>query len=128
MTSIDEITRRDALTLTAETPIRRAVAQLVEQDVPAALVVDDSGSLIGILTQKDCFNPALTASYYNEWKGIVEDFMSRNVVSLPAATDIVSAAEAFQTHPHRVFPILDGEQLLGMLHRSDVLARLLKMG
>lgn len=126
--TIESITRRDALTLSPETPIRRAVAQLVEERVAAAPVLDDSGRLLGILTQKDCFRPALQASYYQEWKGTVADFMSRSVVSLPASTDLVSAAEAFQTHPHRVFPVLDGEALIGMLRRSDVLAELVKMG
>lgn len=127
MTTIAEIIRRDILTLQPDTPIRRAVAQLVEAKLPAAPVTDDSGRLIGILTQKDCFRPVLQASYYREWKGSVADFMSEKVVSLPISTDLVTAAEAFQTHPHRIFPVQDGDRLVGMLRRSDVLAQLLSM-
>ena len=127
MQTIEEITRQNTLLLSPDTPIRRAIAQLIEEDLAASPVADDSGRLIGILSQKDCFQPALQASYYREWKGIVSEFMTDNVVSLPISTDLVSAAEAFQKHSYRTFPVLDGERFLGMLRRSDVLAQLLSM-
>lgn len=122
------LTRRDFLTLTPTTPIRRASAQLLDAQASAAPVIDDSGALVGILTQKDCFRPALHASYHQEWKGSVADHMSRTMVCLPYDTDLTSAAEAFLTHPHRVLPVLEGARLLGLLHRSDVLAALLRWG
>ncbi|QQM30738.1 CBS domain-containing protein [Martelella lutilitoris] len=125
--TIAEITKTDALTVTPEMPIRRAVALLVESRAAAAPVVDEGGALCGILTQKDCFNPALQASYYQEWKGTVGDYMSRNVVSLPASADLVAAAEAFISHPHRVFPVTDGNRLVGLLRRSDVLSALVRL-
>ncbi|MEI2387526.1 CBS domain-containing protein [Breoghania sp. JC706] len=111
-----------------DTPIRRAVALLVETRSAAAPVTDDSGQLVGILTQKDCFKPALYASYYQEWKGSVGEFMTRDVVSLAASDDLTSAAEAFLAHPHRIFPVEEDGRLVGMLRRSDVLAALLSMG
>ncbi|MBB4124269.1 CBS domain-containing protein [Martelella radicis] len=125
--TIAEITKTDALTVTPEMPIRRAVALLVESRAAAAPVIDEGGALCGILTQKDCFNPALQASYYQEWKGTVGDYMSRNVVSLPASADLVAAAEAFISHPHRVFPVTDGNRLVGLLRRSDVLSALVRL-
>ncbi|MEJ2001874.1 MAG: CBS domain-containing protein [Maritimibacter sp.] len=127
MSTIEEITQRDVLILTEDTPIRRAVAQMVEAKAAAALVSDDSGRLVGILTQKDCFRPALHASYYQDWDGNVGDFMTKEPVNLPVSTNLVAAAEAFQSYPHREFPVLDGEKLVGLLHRSDVLAQLLAM-
>ena len=125
---IDALLQGDALVLDPDMPIRRAVATLVEHRTPAAAVIDDSGALSGILTQKDCFRPALQASYYQEWKGTVADHMSRGVISLAAGTDLISAAEAFLCHPHRVMPVLDGDNLRGMLRRSDVLAALVRLG
>ncbi len=78
------------------------------------------------MSQKDCFRPALNANYYQEWKGTVADFMTPNVVSLAVSVDVV--AEAFLEHPYRMFPVLDGEQFIGMLRRSDVLGRLVELG
>ncbi len=122
------LVNKDEPTLSPEQPIRRAVALLVEGRASVAAVLDDSGALQGVLSQKDCFRPALNASYYQEWKGSVADFMSRNVVTLPASADLTDAAEAFLAHSHRVFPVLDGERFIGLLHRSDVLRRLIELG
>lgn len=78
------IMRTDIPTLRAPTPIRRAVAVLVESSIAAAPVLGDDGRLIGILTQKDCFRPVLHASYHREWAGTVADHMSRKVISVDA--------------------------------------------
>lgn len=126
--TIAPLVRRDSLTLTPATPMRRATARLAEAGASAALVVDDSGTLLGILTEKDCFRPALHASYHQEWTGIVADHMSRDPVCLPADSDLATAAEAFLSHRHRVFPVLEGARLLGLLHREDMLTALLRQG
>ncbi|WP_417260537.1 CBS domain-containing protein [Celeribacter sp.] len=126
--SIDDLVLTDTPVLTPDMPIRRAVATLVRQQVTAAAVIDDSGRLTGILSQKDCFRPALNASYYQEWKGTVGDFMSPDVTVLPADSDVLAAAEAFLEYPYRLFPIVDKEVFTGMLRRSDVLKRLVELG
>jgi CBS domain-containing protein len=126
--TIETILSSDMPTLTPDMPIRRAVAVLLRERAAAAPVVDESGALRGILTQKDCFKPAINASYYQEWKGTVADHMTRTVVTLPLSADLTTAAEAFLNHPHRVLPVVDGERLVGLLRRSDVLAALVAMG
>ena len=125
---VRSIMRADPPTLTAETPIRRAVAVLVDAKTPAAPVLGDDGWLIGILTQKDCFRPALHASYHREWTGRVADHMSREVVSVEAGDEVIRVAEMFLDQPHRVFPVLDGARVVGLLRRSDVLALLTRIG
>lgn len=125
--TIESITRTDTLLVTADMAIRRAVALMVEGHAAGAPVVDDGGALCGILTQKDCFRPTLQASYYQEWKGTVGDYMTTRVVSLPASADLMTAAEAFLEHPHRIFPVVDGDRVIGLLRRSDVLAALVRL-
>lgn len=128
MATIENIIREDMPVLQQEMPIRRAVAILVREQASAAPVVDDSGALVGILTQKDCFRPSLNASYYQEWKGSVGDYMSVEVETLSKTADLTQAAEAFLEKPYRVYPVVDGERLVGMLKRSDVLAALISLG
>jgi len=120
--------RTDVQTLTADTPIRRAVALLVEARAAAAAVVGEDGRLTGILTQRDCFRPALHASYYREWSGRVADHMSREVVTVDAQNDVIHVAEMFVKYPHRVFPVLQGATFVGLVHRSAVLALLTRIG
>lgn len=125
---IGAIMRTDIPVLSADTPIRRAVAVLVSSKAAAAPVQGDDGRLIGILTQKDCFQPVLHASYHREWTGRVADHMSTNVISVSIDDEIIQVAEMFVTHPHRVFPVLDGTAVVGLVHRSDVLALLTRFG
>ncbi len=125
---VSSIMRRDGPTLSRDTSIRQAIALLVETRAAAAPVTRDDGKLDGILTQKDCFRPALHASYHQEWAGSVGDYMSKAVVTVDAGHDVVRAAEMFLEHPHRVFPVLDEGRLVGMLHRSDVLRLLAEIG
>ncbi|MFN3721742.1 MAG: CBS domain-containing protein [Paracoccaceae bacterium] len=122
------IMRTDFLTLDPTTPIRRAAALLVQSRAAAAPVIDDDDCLVGILTQKDCFRPALHASYYREWSGCVADQMSRSVVSVETGDALIVVAELFLALPHRVFPVRDGTRVAGLIHRSDILARLIRLG
>ena len=125
---IASIMRRDFLTLAPDTPIRQAISVLLDAREAAAAVLGEDGQLVGILTQKDCFRHALHASYYQEWTGRVVDQMSTNIVTVDASDDVIRTAEMFLSSPHRVFPVIEGTQVVGMAHRSDVLSLLLQVG
>jgi len=123
-----DVLRTDCPTLTPQTPIRRAVAVLVDTGAAAAPVLGDDGALVGILTGKDCFRPALHASYHREWRGVVADHMTTSVFHVSLDDEIIRVAEMFLAQPHRVFPVLDDDQVLGLLYRSDVLKLLTRFG
>ena len=122
---VEHVMRTDFRRLSPSMPIREAVAIFARQHISAAPVVEEDGSLAGILTEKDCFRPMLNASYYQQWDGCVADFMSREVRSLQVALDLVSAAEEFLARSHRVYPVLREEAVIGVLHRSDLFAAIL---
>jgi CBS domain-containing protein len=125
---ITSIMRRDVPTLSPGIPIRQAISILLDARAAAAPVLGEDGQLVGVLTQKDCFHPALHASYHQEWTGRVADEMSSNVVTVDASDDVIRVAEMFLSHSHRVFPVMEGTQVLGMAHRSDVLTFMLGEG
>lgn len=125
-TTVERIMRTDFLRLSPATPIREAVAQLARRREPAAPVIDASNGLVGILTEKDCFRPMLNASYYQQWTGCVADHMSDGVQTIPQDLDFVSAAEEFLSRTHRVYPVTRDGEVIGLLHRSDLLAAILE--
>ncbi|MBF9029024.1 CBS domain-containing protein [Rhodobacterales bacterium HKCCE3408] len=126
--SIRSVMETDILRVPPSEPIRRAIASMTATRAQAVAVVEEDGTLAGILTEKDCFRPALHASYYQEWRGTVAEHMSAPVVTIEAGEDLVRAAEMFLGMPHRVFPVLDKGELVGMLSRSDVMAALFEGG
>ncbi len=115
---------RDLVTLTPETEITRASALLLRHRISGAPVVDDRGGLVGVLSKKDCLRAALQASYFRDWGGTVDAFMSRDAKTLEADLDIVAAAEAFIVSSFRRFPVLEEGALVGQVSRADILRAL----
>lgn len=126
--SIDSAMRPEFPTLRLDTPIRAAVALLVDTGWAAAPVVDEKGVLVGIMSQKDCFRSALNASYYRQWSGTVEDHCTRNVEAIDIETDLVTAAQLFMDKPFRAYPVTRHGILVGMLNREDLLKVFLDFG
>ena len=125
---IGSVMRTDFLRLRPAMAIREAVARMLDTGSSAAPVVDETDSLIGVVTQKDCFRSALNASYYQQWSGTVEERMNREVHTLDENTDFVTAAEAFIEQRFRSYPVMKDGRLVGMLDRSDLLAAFLRFG
>ena len=125
---IDSVMQKDVIRLTVDTPIRDAVAALVNKRAQLGSVLDDTGTLIGVITQKDCFRSALNASYYRQWRGAVKDYMTTEIETLEASTDFVTAAEAFLNKPFRAYPVLRDGELVGVLRRTDLLGAFLHFG
>lgn len=125
---IATIMRTDFPTVRPETPIRRVAARLVETRHAAAPVLQDDGQMVGLITQKDCFRSVLHASYYREWTSTASDHMSQTVVQVAASDDLIKVAEMFLAYPHRVFPVCDNSEVVGIVRRSDVLAELVRLG
>ena len=111
-------------TLSPETDIIKAMRVLLDSTLSGAPVVDDKGRLVGILTKKDCLRVAFTASYHQEWGGSVADFMTAEPETIDADSDIVSAAKRFLDGPYRLFPVMRGGRLAGMISRHDILKAL----
>lgn len=126
--TIRTLMRTDIPRLSPDDPVREAVAVLLAARTSAAPVLDAGGALVGILTERDCFRPALDASYYRQWSGVVRDVMSPGVASLDAGLDVVAAAQCFLDHPFRAFPVLEDGAVAGLLDRSALLAALLADG
>jgi len=125
---IDSVMQKDNVRLSPDMPIRDAVAALVKARSQVAPVLDDTGSIVGVLTQKDCFRSALNAGYYRQWRGSAKDYMTTEVETLDAETDFVTAAEAFINKPFRAYPVVRNGELVGVLTRTDLLATFLTLG
>ncbi len=112
------------ITLAPETDIHRAMKILLKNRISGAPVLDKRGQLVGILSKKDCLKVAFRATYHKEWGGRVSDYMSREVETIDAGTDIVEVAQIFLKGPYRRFPVVSDDRLVGQISRHDVLRAL----
>jgi CBS domain-containing protein len=122
-TAADYMTRK-LVVVAPDTELFRAMRALIANDISGAPVVDGQGDLVGILTEKDCFRAAYEASYHRDLVGPVSSYMSHPVETASADTDIVTVIEWFHHSRYRRLPIVDGNRLVGILGRSDILQAL----
>jgi CBS domain-containing protein len=112
---------KDVLTVTPQTEITQAVQLMIDRDISGVLVVDASGALVGIVTERDCIAVAAAAGYYDDWGGPVEDFMSASVETVAPDDNLADVATRMTSSPHRRFPVMDAGRLVGLISRRDVL-------
>ena len=98
--------------------------QLVSRNVSGLLVVDSEGRLVGLITERDLIEVALSAGYHDESAGLVRDYMSTELVTVDATESVMDIAERFTKSTHRRFPALDDGKLVGLIARRDVLRAL----
>jgi len=115
------------VTLKPDMDVMDALARLVEARIAGAPVVDHHGNMVGMLSEFDCMKVALDSSYHGQWGGRVNEFMTRDVITVPADMSIIDLARRFQESRLRRFPVMDDTRLVGQISRRDVLRALMSI-
>ena len=111
----------DLVAFALTTNVVDAMDLLLKHGISGAPVVDDEGSLVGIVSEVDLIQVVVQDSYYNEPVGIVADFISANVETVTSDIDIFTIAEKFIREHRRRYPVVDRGVLVGQISRRDVL-------
>lgn len=107
------------ITIQAGGTVRQAIAMLVEHRIGALIVVDESGKLVGILSERDIMRTA--ANDESLFGRPVADIMTRNVIVGMPQDDVIAVAHTMLEKRFRHLPILDEGQLIGIISIGDVL-------
>lgn len=124
---VKEYMSGDPLAFTPEMGVLDAVALLLRHEMTGAPVVDNTGRVVGFLSEKDCIKVALNASYHEDSGGLVRDYMSTNVITLEPDSSLMDAAEMFIGSPIRCYPVIQEGKLVGQVSRRNVLTALQKL-
>ena len=130
MSSLPVVDDYMARTLTQFSPdenIHTAAKTLLDLRYSGAPVVDNNGTLVGVLSKKDCLQVVYNASYHRDWGGRVEEYMSREVCTIESGTDIVTVADLFVESNFRRFPVMQNGRMVGQISRQDILRALYEM-
>lgn len=101
-----------------------AMRVLLERHLSGAPVVDSRGRLVGILSQKDCFEIVYRTAYHQDGSGQVQQYMSGDPECLEADCSVVEAADRFLHSNFRRFPVMRNGDLVGLISRRDILRAL----
>jgi CBS domain-containing protein len=124
MAKVKDYMSASLVTLSPSTPILEAARLLVENRISGAPVVDHTGNLVGVLSEKDCMRIALQAGYHSEVAGIVEEYMHKEVRTVDAERNVVDVAMMFIEDDYRRYPVMKDGRLVGQISRRDVLRAL----
>ena len=115
------------VTFTPDTDILDAIHELVHNRIAGAPVVDEYGTLVGMLSEFDCLDVVLKAGYHGEPGGPVADLMTKEVETVDANMSIIDIAQLFMASGFRRYPVMKDNMLVGQISRKDVLRALEKL-
>ncbi len=118
------IMTKDIITVKDHTPVREAIAILVEKKISGLPVVTDDNKLVGLITEKDLLRLIFTGEVD---LGIVADYMTRDVVALDEETDLLDVCEYLIDMNYKRIPILKDGRLAGIISRRDMIRYILDM-
>ena len=121
---VSDVLTRTVITIGPQQQVAHAVALMIEHDISGLPVVDSKGTLLGILTERDCIEVALTSGYFDELGGPVSEYMSSPVQTVDPDDNLMDVAQRLCDSPYRRFPVVRDAQVVGIISRRDVLRTL----
>jgi CBS domain-containing protein len=103
--------------------VAEAIARMMDSHV-GAVAVCEGARLVGIFTERDVLRLAAEGGEFRDLK--VEDVMTRQPVVAAPELRIVEAAQIMGERRIRHLPVVEGENLLGMIGIRDVLRTLVE--
>ncbi|MBC8078212.1 MAG: CBS domain-containing protein, partial [Chloroflexales bacterium] len=112
---VREIMTANVISVHDTSTVEDAARLLARHRISGLPVVDENGALIGLVTEHDLI--AKTGAS-------VGDIMTRGVVSVSADTEIEEVTHLLTNKRIRRVPVLDGNKLVGILSRSDLVRQI----
>lgn len=114
------------LVLSSSLFLEQAVAQLFSAQMVGAPVVGDNHQLVGFVSEQDLLASMLKNAYHCDGHTQVADVMRTEVISVTPDTSVIALAEQMLTHQPKIYPVVVAEQVVGVIHRRDVLQALMR--
>ena len=112
---------RELITFRPNENVLAAIRTLLEHNISGAPVVDETGWIVGILSEYDCLKPNLLSSYHNDPGMLVKECMSDKIITIDVNTSLTEAAELFIKQGVRRLPVVENKKLIGQISRRDIL-------
>ncbi|MBS4717408.1 CBS domain-containing protein [Aeromonas dhakensis] len=101
-----------------------ALDRLHDAGLSGLPVLDPQQRLIGFLSEQDCIPSLLTGSYHCDTRTRVEDLMNRTPLSVSPDDSILELARQMTQSRPRVYPVLEGNRVIGIISRRQVMQAL----
>ncbi len=140
-----EVMTRNVVTVGRETSVAQAIRLMLDNNISGLPVLDDDGKVVGILTEGDLLRryetgterhrprwleilmgPGRMAGEYVRTHGRkVQEIMTTDLISVAGDTPLDEVVGVMERRRIKRVPVLDGEVLVGVVSRADLLRSLL---
>jgi len=113
----------DVLTINQDETADLAVKIMAENKVSDVLIVDETGKLVGIFTERD----VVRYIYDNVCieKTPIKTLMTKQITTFEPSTEISSAIQIVAKEKIRHLPVVEGDKIVGMITYRDLVAYVL---
>lgn len=115
---VRDIMTREVIT-TREGECVAKAAKIMSQNKISCIVVMRDGEIIGMLTERDILNKIL-AMEKDPVKVMVDEIMTSPVISINPDYTIVGASKLMEENNIRRIPVVESDQLIGIITQSDI--------
>ena len=125
-TGIERYLAREDVRVSADMNMYEASQLILSNKATGAMVVDENGKLIGILSELDCLRAMMTSVYNGSDPGgaLVGEIMETDVEIADIDTDILSIATSMLEKSRRRRPVLKNGELVGQISCRQILRAL----
>lgn len=116
-TPVSAVMTRDVVTAGPGDPLTRAAELMLRHRHSALPVVDGDGRLVGVLSEADILADPLAGRSAHATVGSV---MTRAAISVDAHATLGEVRSMVADRGLRTVPVVDGDRLVGVLSRSDL--------
>lgn len=120
--TVETVMRTHVVTARPDDLVDNVAGKLNDVNVGSVVVVDDDRP-VGIVTDRD-ISVRLDANWTNTRNVTVEEVMSTDLVTLEPETTVIEACRTMAEHSIRRVPIVDDDELLGIVTQDDLLVML----
>ena len=129
---VRDVMTTQVVSVRPEARVKEAIQLLDEHQITAMPVVDALGRLVGVVSEADVLRDALLpdrrtreipVAIEGRRKALtVNDVMTHLPMSVTADADLSTAASVLVDTSIKSLPVVDGDQVVGMVSRRDVIA------
>ncbi|MBO2455187.1 CBS domain-containing protein [Actinomadura barringtoniae] len=129
---VQEAMSTAVVTVARSASVRQAIRILNDNQITAAPVTDETGHLVGIVSEMDLLRGEFEADPRAFARHVaapadppprrVEDAMTTNVFTVRPNSDVAELAEVMMSTGYKSVPVMDGPVIAGMISRRDLIA------
>jgi signal-transduction protein with cAMP-binding, CBS, and nucleotidyltransferase domain len=123
---VQDLMQTDVKLVNKSTTISKAARMMRDSGVSSLIVeLDDDGDAFGIITRKDIIEAFLSNTISGP-AHLVEDVMTKPAITVNLGMSIYNCQLLMRMVGVRRLPVVDGNQLVGVLSNADIFGKLLE--